>query len=103
MDINKTVDQIIDWAEDRGIFDEGTIYAQLAKLDEEYKETVTAFDRGDMTDIIDGIGDMFVVLVILAEMSGTNLPFCADAAYKEISKRKGKMKGGVFVKESDNA
>jgi len=34
---------------------------------------------------------------------GLTLSECASAAYEKISKRKGKMKDGIFVKEIENA
>ena len=53
----------------------------------------------DEFETIDGIGDMVVVLTNLAHLSGTDIEFCIEQAYKEISSRKGKMINGTFVKD----
>ena len=41
---------------------------------------------------------MVVVLTNLAELSQLRIEDCIDVAYNEISKRKGKMINGTFVK-----
>jgi hypothetical protein len=41
---------------------------------------------------------MVVVLTNLAELGGTSIERCIDAAYAEIQNRKGKMVNGTFVK-----
>ena len=51
-------------------------------------------------DIIDGIGDMVVVLTNLAELCGTTIEECVERAYAEISDRTGKMENGTFVKDN---
>jgi len=52
-------------------------------------------------EIIDSIGDMYVVLTILSMQLNVDIELCVQAAYDEIENRKGKMIKGVFVKESD--
>ena len=47
----------------------------------------------------DGIGDMLVTIILLAEMVGLNSVNCLADAYEEIKNRKGKMVNGFFVKE----
>lgn len=49
----------------------------------------------------DGIGDVVVTLIILAQQNGLTLEECLDMAYGEIKGRTGKMVDGVFVKSSD--
>ncbi len=94
-------DLIINWAEDRGILDQGTIEGQLEKLQEEVDELKEAFAKDNRTEYADAIGDCSVVLIILAEMYGLKYRDCLSAAYCEIAKRRGKMVDGVFVKEED--
>ena len=55
--------------------------------------------RSDMVNIIDGLGDVAVTLIILAELQGLDLTECLEVAYGVIKERKGSMRGGVFVKE----
>jgi len=90
---------IRDWAKSRGIYDGGDVKTQYIKLSEEFGETGKAILNNDMPEIIDGIGDMVVVLTNLAELAGTSIEECINAAYKEIALRKGKMINGTFVKD----
>ncbi len=52
----------------------------------------------DKAEVMDAIGDMVVVLTNLAHLHGMNIETCIAEAYKVISKRKGKMINGTFVK-----
>lgn len=87
------------WAEDRGIFEKATPISQFGKLQEEVQELDDAIHLGDEDLIVDAIGDCVVVLTILAKMYELDIEQCINSAYQEISKRKGKMENGVFVKE----
>jgi len=49
--------------------------------------------------VVDDIGDCLVVLINIAERNGLSLFDCLNHAYEDIKDRKGKMVGGVFVKE----
>ena len=52
------------------------------------------------TDVMkDSIGDVFVVLTIIATQLGWSIEECVQTAYEEIKDRKGKMVDGLFVKE----
>ena len=90
---------IREWADERGLYDKGDPKTQYIKLMEEAGETGKAILNNDMPEIIDGIGDMVVVLTNLAELAGTSIEECISAAYKEIALRKGKMINGTFVKD----
>ena len=68
---------------------------------EEAGELAAGLARQDESKVIDSIGDMVVVLTIMAEMYDFNIEGCIEAAYDEIKDRKGKMVDGVFVKEAD--
>ena len=101
MFVNATEKAVVDWAHARNIVDGSTPEKQLVKLDEEFEELKGALERRAKTEIMDGIGDMMVVLTILARQCGTNLNACFEAAYLEIKDRKGRMIDGIFVKEAD--
>lgn len=92
-------DLIRDWAKNRGIYDSGDVKTQYIKLMEEAGETGKAILNNDKAEIVDGIGDMVVVLTNLAELAGVSIEDCIDAAYKEIALRKGKMINGTFIKD----
>ena len=87
------------WANDRGLYDGGDPKTQALKLVEEVGETCRAILKEDTKEIIDGIGDCVVVLVNLAELTGTPIEKCIDAAYNEIKNRTGKMSNGTFKKD----
>ena len=87
------------WANDRGLYDGGDPKTQALKLVEEVGETCRAILKEDAKEIIDGIGDCVVVLVNLAELTGTPIEDCIQAAYDEIKNRTGKMNNGTFKKD----
>ena len=91
-------DKIREWAEVRGLYDHGDSKTQYVKLQEEAGELAKALLKDDKPEIIDGIGDMVVVLTNLAHLNGYTIEDCIGAAYKEISTREGKMLNGTFVK-----
>lgn len=64
------LDRIVQWAHERNLIEGGTVEAQRLKLIEGAGETAAAILRNNRDGIRDGIGDMVVVLVILAEMQG---------------------------------
>jgi len=89
---------IRDWAEEKGIFLKGDVKTQYLKLQEESGELSKAILKDDKEEFIDALGDCVVVLVNLAKLGGYNLEDCINSAYEVISKRKGTMKNGTFVK-----
>jgi NTP pyrophosphatase (non-canonical NTP hydrolase) len=91
-------DLIRDWAEERGLYDNGDPKTQTLKLMEEAGEICRAVLKKDGPEIVDGIGDCVVVLTNLAELIEVPIEECIEAAYNEISKRKVKMINGTFVK-----
>jgi len=92
-------DKIRLWANERGLYNGGDPKTQALKLVEEVGETCRAILKKDTKEIIDGIGDCVVVLTNLAELSGTSIEKCIDAAYDEIKDRTGKMSNGTFKKD----
>lgn len=97
--VNNRFDKIRDWADDRGIFKDGDVKTQYLKLMEEAGELGSAILKADQPETVDAIGDMVVVLTNLSHLAGVKIEDCIDTAYKVISKRKGEMINGTFVKE----
>ena len=95
----KMFDNIRQWARERGLYDKGDSKTQLIKLQEEMGELAKATLENDKPEIIDAIGDMVVVLTNLAHLNDVYIESCIAEAYKVISKRKGKMINGTFVKD----
>jgi NTP pyrophosphatase (non-canonical NTP hydrolase) len=92
-------DLIREWADERGLYENGDTKTQALKLVEEVGETCRAILKEDDNEIIDGIGDCVVVLVNLAELHGVSIEYCINAAYQEIKGRKGKMFNGTYKKD----
>jgi len=92
-------DLIRDWADERGLYENGDTKTQALKLVEEVGETCRAILKEDHDEIVDGIGDCVVVLTNLAELQGVSIEECIEAAYDEIKNRKGKMENGTYKKD----
>ena len=93
-------DLIRDWAEERGLYDNGDTKTQYLKLVEEVGELGSAILDEDYSEQVDAIGDIVVVLTNLAKLAGpSSVEDCIGIAYNVISKRKGKMINGTFVKD----
>ena len=93
--------EIRNWAINKGIIAHGTKIAQAIKTCEESVELSQAVLKDDIEEIKDALGDIYVTILIQAEMNGITLEECIDRAWNEIKDRKGKMvAGGFFVKES---
>ena len=87
------------WALERDLYKNGDSKTQYIKLQEESGELAQALLKRDKDEIKDAIGDMVVVLTNLAHLEDFTIEQCIDAAYTEISTRKGKMINGTFVKD----
>ena len=93
------VSSVEKWAHDKGIIHGGTTMGQAIKTIEEAQEIADAIKNDDREEIIDGIGDTLVTLIIQAKMQGLNLLDCLESAYNVIAKRTGKIENGQFVKD----
>lgn len=96
--------EIIQWGRDRNLIGptgEATRIGQQRKTEEEVQELRDAIEAGDKDAARDAIGDIYVTLVMQAQMWGLSMLECIEAAWHEIKDRKGRMVGGVFVKEGD--
>ena len=97
--LSELVALIQNWAWDRNLIDGSTPNAQMLKLMEEVGELAGGVCK-DKADVIkDSIGDVFVVLTIIAAQMGWSIEECVQTAYDEIKDRKGKMVDGIFVKD----
>ena len=97
----KMFNLIREWAEQRGLYEGGDAKTQLIKLQEEVGELAKATLEKDQDEIQDAIGDIVVVLTNLAHLNNVNIETCIAQAYNVISKRKGKMINGTFVKDGN--
>lgn len=96
-DTKKKIEQ---WAIDRGL-DKVDASKQMVKLVEEVGELASGLSKNNMEVIKDSLGDIYVVMVILAMRLGVDLQEAIDSAYDVIKDRKGKLVDGVFIKQED--
>lgn len=87
------------WAEEKGILEKGIPIKQALKTQEECLELCNAILDNNRDEISDALGDILVTIIIQAKMQGMTLESCLEGAYNIISKRKGVMIGGQFVKD----
>lgn len=113
--MNELIEKVLQWGIEKNIIGpngKGTPKAQANKMLEECHETRDAVllgiyqdiyggwtDRETVKAIEDGIGDVIVTVILLAEMHGMTTQQCLQAAYDVISKRTGEMVDGTFVKD----
>jgi NTP pyrophosphatase (non-canonical NTP hydrolase) len=93
--------EVIRWAEARGILANSSPQTQLLKTVSELGELADAVIKKDMPAIKDGIGDVMVTLIVVAELLGMDVTNCLEHAYAEIKDRKGQLlPNGTFVKDA---
>jgi|SRR5699024_4933095 len=98
--MNLLTKNIESWAKERNL-DTADPTKQMLKLMEEVGELAEGMAKGNLDQVIDSVGDVYVVMTILSMQLGLDIDRCIAMAYDEIKDRKGKMVDGVFVKESD--
>jgi NTP pyrophosphatase (non-canonical NTP hydrolase) len=102
MSIEEIEQQVVAWADARGILMHSDSKAQTLKAVSEMGELADAIIKGDCDDAVDAIGDVIVCLTNLCAMNGWNLHYCYARAWNTIKHRTGKMSAsGAFVKDEE--
>ena len=102
MTFDELINNITQWADDKGILVSDNIPQQTMKVMEELGETAGAILKQKKTeDVIDGIGDILVTVIILSKQLGLDPTECLEHAWNEIKDRKGKTIDGTFIKEEE--
>lgn len=96
-------EKILNWAKERNLLDPLNRQKQFIKLIEEVGELAQGIAKNDIVQIIDSIGDVQVVLIILAELYNLDSDKCLESAYIQIKDRKGKTINGIFIKDESNS
>lgn len=100
--LNSLIGAVMAWAADKGILAHSTAQAQLLKTMSELGELADATIKQRPADVIDGLGDVLVTLIIYAKLQKVTIHECLSSAYDQIKDRRGRMvPGGAFVKEGD--
>lgn len=98
--MNELTTKIEKWAIERELY-RAEPTKQILKLGEEFGELCEGMAKDRPDEVVDAIGDMYVVLTILSMQLGYSIESCVRQAYNEIKDRQGTMINGVFIKESD--
>lgn len=93
--------QVEHWASDRGIDKPENATKQVMKAMEELGELSAGVNKMDREKQIDSLGDLQVVLIILAKQLGIDYIGSLESAYEVIKNRTGKTVNGVFIKSED--
>lgn len=101
MTIQELIDSTRSWAHDRNLIEGSDRKSQCVKLAEEFGELAGGIARGKEDVINDSIGDMVVVLIIIAAQGNMSFERCVAEAYETIKDRKGRMVDGVFVRDCE--
>lgn len=100
MNLNQTTEKIKEWAIEKELHQAEPV-KQMLKLAEEHGELAQGMAKDRPEQIADSIGDLYVVLTILAMQLDLDIAECVEQAYEEIKDRTGEMVNGVFVKQED--
>lgn len=100
MNFEELITQVEEWSRNKGL-DKAAPEKQFLKVIEEVGEVAAAMARNDREELVDGLGDTFVTLIILCQQLGVVPKEALGVAYGVISWRTGKMIDGVFVKSED--
>ena len=99
--IKDLIEKVEQWGRDRCIIPNSTPQAQLLKSMSEMGELADATLKSDVPEIVDGIGDVLVTLILYSALQNLDIEDCLASAYNEIKDRKGTLTPeGVFVKDA---
>lgn len=93
--------QVEYWASERGIDKPENATKQVMKAMEELGELSAGVNKLDREKQIDSLGDLQVVLIILAKQLGIDYIGALESAYDVIKNRTGQTVNGVFIKDED--
>lgn len=95
------IDNVEQWGRDRCIIPNSTPQAQLLKSMSEMGELADATLKSDVPEIVDGVGDVLVTLILYAALQNLDIEDCLESAYNTIKDRKGTLTPeGIFVKDA---
>lgn len=99
MDTDELIGLIAVWGQSHGIDNPDK---QTVKLMEEVGELAHEISRNryDSLETKDAIGDIGVVLIILADILGLDFGDCLEEAYSVIKDRTGHTENGSFIKNA---
>lgn len=99
--MRELIENVIDWAYDKGLMDNTTADRQALKMVSEVGEFADEILKGNKDKQITECGDVLVTVILTSAKLGFDIETALSVAYEKISKRKGATVNGVFVKEGD--
>ena len=100
MEMTELTEKIQQWVRDRNLQTQDP-RIQAVKTMEELGELSRALLKSNTTEIVDSIGDITVTLIAMSMQLRLDFTECVQSAYDEIKNRRGELRDGVFMKESD--
>jgi|TARA_B100000900_G_C20565220_1_gene710749 NTP pyrophosphatase (non-canonical NTP hydrolase) len=97
--MNELINNVKTWASEKDLLKKENVHAQMLKVLEEVGETAGAILKKKDQEILDGLGDSFVTLIILCYQLNLEPKDCLQKAWDEIKNRKGKTVNGTFIRE----
>lgn len=93
-------ENIIKWAESKGLLNEDYVFTQFTKTAEELGELASSLIKNDRKKTVDAIGDVLVTIIILAKQKGLDTDYCLEYAWNQIKGRTGHLsEDGSFIKD----
>lgn len=99
MNNNELQSRVLVWAGEKNLLKPENVTKQFIKTVSEVGELGDAIIKNNREEIIDGLGDVQVTLIILAEQLGLSYDECLESAYNVIKNRTGKTVDGTFIKD----
>lgn len=91
--------EIISFFEKKGLYETTTYKDQFLKLEEEVEELLEALHLGDDEQVLSEAGDVYICLLNVLKCCGLTMEQAVNYSADKVTKRKGKVVNGVFVKE----
>jgi NTP pyrophosphatase (non-canonical NTP hydrolase) len=92
-------EKVLEWARPKGLLKPENAPKQFIKLSEEVGELANAILKANKEEQKDALGDIRIVIRILAEQLGFDIDECEESAYQVIKNRTGKTINGTFIKD----
>ena len=94
---------VLNWADAKGILQASTAPIQMTKTLEECAEVLRELHATNLDPdaLTSEYGDILVTLIVGMRIANVRPTTALHEAYLKISKRFGRMEGGVFVKDGE--
>lgn len=91
--------EVVAFFEAKGLYAKTDEYKQFEKLEEETDELLEALKFKSKEEILSEAGDCYICLLNVLHCCGLSIEDAVNSAVDKVTKRKGQVVDGVFVKE----